>query len=187
MSDRPVPPRPGQGAASARLAEILRVDHAGELGAVHIYRGQRAVLGAAPGRERIAGQLAEMEGHEAVHLARFDKLLTDNSVRPTVMTPLWRVAGFALGAGTALLGEKAAHACTEAVETVIEQHYAGQIAELEGREPELAAELSKFRDEELAHRDQALEEGAREAPGYPLLAAVIRAGCRAAIKISEKL
>ena len=90
-------------------------------------------------------------------------------------------------AGTALLGDKAAHACTEAVESVIEQHYAGQIAELEGREPELAAELSRFRDEELAHRDKAVEEGAREAPGYPVLAAVIRAGCRAAIKISEKL
>lgn len=187
MNDRPVPPRPGQGAVSARLAEILRVDHAGELGAVHIYRGQRAVLGAAAGHERIAGQLGEMESHEAVHLARFDKLLSDHRVRPTAMTPLWRVAGFALGAGTALLGEKAAHACTEAVESVIEQHYAGQVAELDGREPELAAELSKFRDEELAHRDQALEEGAREAPGYTLLSAVIRAGCRAAIKISEKL
>ena len=187
MSDKPVPPRPGQGAVEARLAEILRVDHAGELGAVHIYRGQRAVLGAAKGHERIAGQLAEMEGHEAVHLARFDKLLNDHRVRPTAMTPLWRMAGFALGAGTALLGDKAAHACTEAVETVIEEHYAAQIAELEGREAELAAELSKFRDEELAHRDQALEEGARDAPGYPLLAAVIRAGCRAAIKISEKL
>ena len=187
MSDKPVPPRPGQAGASARLAEILRVDHAGELGAVHIYRGQRAVLGAARGHERIAGQLAEMEGHEAVHLARFDRLLNDHRVRPTVMTPFWRVAGFALGAGTALLGDKAAHACTEAVESVIEQHYAGQIAELEGREPELAAELSRFRDEELAHRDKAVEEGAREAPGYPVLAAVIRAGCRAAIKISEKL
>ena len=86
-----------------------------------------------------------------------------------------------------LLGEKAAHACTEAVENVIEQHYASQIAELEGRDPELAAELSKFRDEELAHRDHAVEEGARDAPGYPLLSAVIRAGCKAAIKISEKL
>jgi ubiquinone biosynthesis monooxygenase Coq7 len=187
MSDKPIPPRPGQGAVAARLAEILRVDHAGELGAVHIYRGQRAVLGAARGHERIAGQLAEMEGHEAVHLARFDRLLTDHGVRPTAMTPLWRIAGFAIGAGTALLGEKAAHACTEAVETVIEQHYAGQIAELEDREPELAAELTRFRDEELAHRDQAVEEGAREAPGYPVLAAVIRAGCLAAIKISEKL
>ena len=187
MSGKPIPPRPGVGVMSARLAEILRVDHAGELGAVHIYRGQRAVLGAAKGREKIAADLAEMEGHEAVHLARFDKLLNENKVRPTAMAPLWRVAGFALGAGTALLGEKAAHACTEAVEDVIEKHYASQITELEGRDPELAAELSKFRDEELAHRDHALSEGAQEAVGYPVLAAVIRAGCRAAIKISEKL
>lgn len=187
MSNKPVPPRPGPGGVAARMAEMLRVDHAGELGAVHIYRGQRAVLGAAPGHERIAGQLAEMEGHEQVHLARFDQILAERRVRPTVMAPLWRLAGFALGAGTALMGDKAAHACTEAVETVIGEHYADQVAELEVREPELAAELSRFRDEELAHRDQALAEGAREAPGYPVLSAVIRAGCRAAIKISEKL
>jgi 3-demethoxyubiquinol 3-hydroxylase len=187
MTEKPIPPRPGRGALAARMAEILRVDHAGELGAVHIYRGQRAVLGEAPGQARIAGQLAEMEAHEADHLARFDRLLTERRVRPTALAPIWRLAGFALGAGTALLGEKAAHACTEAVETVIEEHYAGQIAELEDREPELAAELSKFRAEELAHRDLAVEEGAREAPGYPLLSAVIRTGCRAAIKISEKL
>jgi 3-demethoxyubiquinol 3-hydroxylase len=186
MSDKPIPPRPGRGAMAARLAEILRVDHAGELGAVHIYRGQRAVLGEAPGQARISGQLAEMEAHEAEHLARFDRLLTERRVRPTAMAPVWRLAGFALGAGTALLGEKAAHACTEAVETVIEEHYAGQIAELEGREPELAAELSGFRAEELAHRDLAVEEGAREAPGYALLTAVIRTGCHVAIKISEK-
>lgn len=187
MSDKPIPPRPGRGAGQARLAEILRVDHAGELGAVHIYRGQRAVLGEAPGRERIAGQLAEMEAHEAEHLARFDRLLNERRVRPTALAPVWRLAGFAMGAGTALLGEKAAHACTEAVETVIEEHYAGQIAELAGRDPALAAELSDFRDKELAHRDLAVEEGARQAPGYPLLAAVIRAGCRTAIKLSEKL
>ena len=187
MTERPVPPRPGRGASRARLAEILRVDHAGELGAVHIYRGQQAVLGKARGHERVAAQLAEMEGHEAVHLARFDSLLTDHGVRPTLMTPLWRVAGFALGAGTALLGDKAAHACTEAVETVIEQHYADQIAELQDREPVLAAELAKFRDEELAHRDLAVEEGAHSAPGYALLSAVVRTGCRAAIRISEKL
>jgi ubiquinone biosynthesis monooxygenase Coq7 len=187
MSEKPIPHRPGLGAPKARLAEILRVDHAGELGAVHIYRGQRAVLGAGRGHERTAAQLAEMEGHEAVHLARFDRLLTEHGVRPTAMTPFWRLAGFALGAGTALMGDKAAHACTEAVENVIEQHYAGQIAELTDREPALAAELSKFRDEELAHRDTAVEEGARDAPGYALLSAVIQAGCRAAIKISEKL
>ncbi|MFN3511567.1 MAG: demethoxyubiquinone hydroxylase family protein [Phenylobacterium sp.] len=187
MSGKPLPPRPGAGALQARLAEILRVDHAGELGAVHIYRGQRAVLDKASGRERIAGQLAEMEGHEAEHLARFDKLLVERGVRPTALAPFWRVAGFALGAGTALMGEKAAHACTEAVESVIEQHYASQVAEILEREPELAAELAQFREEELAHRDKAVDEGAREAPGYAVLSAAIRAGCRAAIKISEKL
>ena len=180
-------PRPGQGAGRARLAEILRVDHAGELGAVHIYRGQRAVFGAAKGGEAISGQLAEMEGHEAKHLEAFDRLLTDRQVRPTLLTPFWRAAGFALGAGTALLGEKAAHACTEAVESVIEEHYAGQIAELKTRDPALAADLAHFRDEELAHRDHAIEHGARDAPGYPLLAAAIRAGCKLAIRISEKV
>lgn len=169
------------------MAELLRVDHAGEMAAVAIYRGQRAVFGQAAGRERIAGQLAEMEGHEQAHLARFDAILTERQVRPTALAPLWRLAGFALGAGTALMGEKAAHACTEAVETVIEGHYAEQIAEVASREPDLAAELSVFRDEELAHRDHAVAEGAREAPGYGLLAAVIRAGCRAAIKVSEQV
>lgn len=186
MAERPIPPRPGGGAVKARLDEMLRVDHAGELAAVHIYRGQRAVLNAAPGRDRIAYQLQEMEAHEAEHLAAFDRLLTERRVRPTALAPLWRMAGFALGAGTALLGERAAHACTEAVETVIEDHYARQVEELRGREPELARTLSRFRDEELAHRDQAIEEGARAAPGYPLLSAVIRAGCRAAIRVSEK-
>jgi 3-demethoxyubiquinol 3-hydroxylase len=171
---RPVPPRPGQGALSSRLAEILRVDQAGELAAVHIYRGQAAVMRNAPGRERIADQLKEMEGHEQVHLSRFNELLTERNVRPTLMSPVWRAAAFALGAGTALLGDKAAHACTEAVETVIEKHYAGQIED-------------QFRDDELAHRDLAIEEGAHEAAAYPLLTAVIQAGCRAAIKISEKI
>ncbi len=187
MSSRPVPPRPGRGAVAQRLAEILRVDHAGELAAVAIYRGQRAVLAKAPGHERLAGQLEEMEAHEVVHLARFDRLLTERGVRPTLLTPVWRLAGFALGAGTALMGDKAAHACTEAVETVIGAHYDAQVAELSDREPDLAAELSAFRDEELAHRDQAVAEGAREASGHALLSAVIGAGCRAAIRISEKI
>ena len=187
MTAKPIPPRPGQGATAARLAEILRVDHAGELAAVAIYRGQRAVLGEAPGQQRLVGQLAEMEAHEAEHLARFDKLLTEHQVRPTALVPLWRLAGFALGAGTALMGAKAAHACTEAVENVIEEHYAGQVAELADREPALSAELAQFREEELAHRDLAVEEGAHEAPGYALLSAIVRAGCRTAIKISEKL
>jgi ubiquinone biosynthesis monooxygenase Coq7 len=187
MTAKPIPPAPGAGSLAARLAEILRVDHAGELGAAAIYRGQVAVLGEARGRERIARQLTEMEAHEMAHLARFDQLVTERRVRPTALAPVWRLAGFALGAGTALMGEKAAHACTEAVETVIADHYAGQIAELAQLEPDLAAELSAFRDEEIAHRDLAVAEGAHRAPGYRLLSAAIGAGCRAAIKLSEKI
>jgi ubiquinone biosynthesis monooxygenase Coq7 len=187
MSPSAHPPRPGRGARAARLGEILRVDHAGELGAVHIYRGQRAVFEAARGRGATAAVLTEMEAHEAAHLEAFDKLLVERGVRPTLLAPVWRVAGFALGAATALMGEKAAHACTEAVETVIEGHYAGQIEELAEAEPVLAQDLARFRDDELAHRDRAVAEGARQAPAYPLLAGLIRAGCRAAIRISEKL
>jgi len=187
MTDRPLPPRPGPGGQSMRLAEMLRVDHAGELAAVQIYRGQRAVLGAGGGRQEIDAQLEHMEAQEARHLARFDTLLTQSRVRPTLLAPVWRAAAFALGAGTALLGERSAHACTDAVESVIEAHYADQIAELQDRDPTLAAELSGFRDDELAHRQEAVDAGAREAMGGALLAAVIKAGCRAAIKISERL
>ena len=184
---RPTPIRPGPTAARARIEEMLRVDHAGELAAVNIYRGQRAVMKGAPRRGRILSQFARLEAQEAVHLARFDAILTERRVRPSLLAPLWRAAAFGLGAATALLSEKAAHACTEAVESVIEQHYAEQISELEGQEPALAAELSRFRDEELAHRDEAIAEGAREAPGYPLLSAVIRAGCRIAIAVAERV
>ena len=187
MSDGAQLPRPGQGAWTARMGEMLRVDHAGEYAAVHIYRAQRAVFEGRKNRDGIAADMAEMESQEAVHLARFEALLAERMVRPTVMTPLWRLAASALGAGTALLGEKAAHACTEAVESVIEKHYADQIAEVADRDPDLAAELKRFRDEELAHHDHAVDHGSREALGHRLLSAVIGAGCRAAIKISEKV
>jgi ubiquinone biosynthesis monooxygenase Coq7 len=180
-------PRPGLGASRRRRAEILRVDHAGEYAAVHIYRAQRAVFEGRAGKEAIASDMEEMRGQEAVHLARFDALLNAERVRPTVMTPVWRLAALALGAGTALMGEKAAHACTEAVEDVIEKHYADQIAEVEAQDPALAAELGRFRDEELAHHDHAVAHGSREAPAYRLLSAVIKAGCRAAIKVSERI
>jgi ubiquinone biosynthesis monooxygenase Coq7 len=169
------------------MAEMLRVDHAGEVAAGAIYRGQRAVLRASPGAGRALAEIADMAAQEEEHLARFDALLTQRRVRPSLLAPLWRAAGFGLGAATALLGEKAAHACTEAVETVIEGHYAAQIAEIAPAEPALAAELTRFRDDELAHRDLAIASGAREAPGYPLLGAVVRAGCRAAIRIAEKV
>jgi 3-demethoxyubiquinol 3-hydroxylase len=191
MSDaynpRPVPARPGVGAVKARLDEMLRVDHAGELAAGAIYRGQRAVLRASRTAGRSLAQIADQEAQEDEHLARMDALLIERRVRPSLLAPLWRAAGFGLGAATALIGEKAAHACTEAVETVIERHYAAQIDELGAGEPALAAELSRFRDDELAHRDQAIAEGAHDAPAYPLLSAVVRAGCRAAIAIAEKV
>jgi ubiquinone biosynthesis monooxygenase Coq7 len=167
---------------------MLRVDHAGEYGAVAIYRGQLAVFGRQDGRERITCQLRQMSDQEQEHLDAFDGLLAEGRVRPTALSPVWNAAGFALGAATALLGEKAAHACTEAVETVIEEHYGDQIAELEqAGETGLAGRLAKFRDEEVAHKNLAAAEGAHEAPGYPLLSALIRTGCRIAIRISEKV
>lgn len=171
----------------ARMAEILRVDHAGEYGAVQIYRAQAAVFAKAPGKSDLSARMKIMQGEEAVHLDRFETLLNAHRVRPTVLLPLWRLAAQALGTGTALMGEKAAHACTEAVESVIGQHYADQVTELEDRDPELAAELSRFRDEELEHHDAAIASGAHEAPAYRLLTGVIKAGCRVAIKVSERV
>ncbi len=171
----------------ARMAQILRVDHAGEFGAVKIYEAQARIFGGVRGKATITADMVEMQAGEAVHKARFDALLTQHGVRPTAILPLWSLAATGLGAATALMGEKAAHACTEAVESVIEQHYADQIAELADREPELAAELTKFRDEELEHHDHAVAHGSREAPGYRLLSAVIKAGCRVAIKVSERV
>jgi ubiquinone biosynthesis monooxygenase Coq7 len=181
-------PMPGNRRAPARIEAMIRVDHAGEYGAVAIYQGQRAIFGGLPHKKRIADQLAEMEKDEQAHLDAFDELLAKHQTRPTALAPIWDVAGHALGAATALMGEKAAHACTEAVETVIEQHYAGQIEELEAMgEDELAKQFTQFREEELAHRDLAIEEGAKQATGYPLLSAMIQAGCRLAIKVSEKV
>ena len=179
-------PRPGRGAPASRLAEMLRVDHAGEMAAVQIYRGQKRVFEAG-GRSGIAADMGRMEAEEDVHLKRFEALLTENQVRPTLMTPMWRLAAYGLGVGTALLGEKAAHACTEAVESVIGEHYADQAEEMTDRDPEMAAQFRQFRDEEMAHHDHAIVEGAHEAPAYPVLSAVIKAGCRAAIRISEKV
>jgi 3-demethoxyubiquinol 3-hydroxylase len=171
-----------------RREEILRVDHAGEFGAVAIYRGQLAVFERQHGKDRIVGQLKEMAAQEQEHLDAFDSLLQAGSVRPTALSPVWNAAGFALGVGTALLGEKAAHACTEAVETVIEEHYGDQVAELtDAGETELAARMAKFQEEEIAHKDLAASEGAAQAPAYPLLSAAIRAGCRLAIRISERV
>ena len=177
--------RPGP--RNSRIAQMLRVDHAGEYGAVQIYKGQRSVFGSLPHKSEITEMLQEMEDGEQHHLETFDTLLAERNIRPTLLAPIWNVAGFALGAGTALLGEKAAMACTEAVEDVIEKHYAEQEKELAPIAPDLAATISKFREEELEHKDTAEKLGALEAPAYPLLKAAIQTGCRIAIKLSEKI
>lgn len=176
-------PWPGDATPDERLAEILRVDHAGEYGAVRIYEGQLAVLGDAPA----GAAIRRMMEQEKEHLAAFEKLLPDNRVRPTLLAPFWHVAGFALGAGTALLGEKAAMACTAAVEEVIDEHYAAQVAELSASDPELAGTLERFRRDEVGHREEALEAGAAEAPGYELLSTAIKAGSRLAIWLSTRV
>lgn len=181
------PAAPGRRFVQDRVAEMLRVDHAGEFGATRIYEGQRAVFSRLPGARKIAAQLAEQEADEAVHKAAFDKLLLARKVRPTLLGPIWGAAGFGLGVVTALMGEKAAHACTAAVEEVIEDHYREQIEELGDQEPELSAMISRFRDEEIAHKEQAIAEGAKEAFGHPVLEAVIKAGCRVAIAVCQKV
>jgi ubiquinone biosynthesis monooxygenase Coq7 len=166
---------------------MIRVDHAGEFGAVNIYRGQRAVFDRIEGKSHAARLIAEMEAGEQEHLRTFDRMIAERNVRPTIMAPIWRVAGFGLGAATALLGEQAAHACTEAVEEVIEGHYGHQSGDLAGVDGELKHVVDRFREEEIAHKETAIDQGARGAPGYPVLSAVIKFGCRAAIRISEKI
>lgn len=171
-----------------RVREMVRVDHAGEYGAVQIYRGQLAVFERLPHKARMTALLEEMEAGEQKHLAAFDRLLAERKARPTVLAPFWNAAGFALGAGTALMGEKAAMACTSAVEAVIEKHYQAQVDELEGQgEDQLRETFAEFREDELGHHDTAIDEGAEQAPGYRLLKAAITAGCKVAIRVSEKI
>lgn len=186
MSERTLP-LPGAPGAKARRAAMLRVDHAGEYGAVRIYQGQLAVLGTPPATAKTAETLREMAAGEQRHLETFDRLIVEHGARPTALRPLWDVAGFALGAATALMGEKAAMACTAAVEEVIDEHYAGQAETLDGNDPALHALVEEFRADEAAHRRTALDAGAEQAPGYRLLSAAIKAGCRVAIKLSEKI
>jgi ubiquinone biosynthesis monooxygenase Coq7 len=162
----------------------LRVNQAGEYGATRIYAGQLAVLR----RNSPASKLiARMDGQERRHLERFNALMAERRVRPTVLQPVWDVAGFALGAATALMSEEAAMACTDAVETEIDRHYGRQLEELGEDDPELAADIAKFRAEEVEHRDSAREAGAERAFGYPLLTAAVRAGCRLAIGLSKRI
>lgn len=163
---------------------MIRVDHAGEYGAARIYKGQLAVLGP---HHRLSPLIRHMAEQEARHLAYFDKAITDHQVRPSLFSPFWHVAGFALGAGTALMGERALMACTAAVEEVIDDHYNHQRQELGDHEPDLSANIAAFQAEEAEHRNTAIDHGAEETPGYSLLSGAIKTGCRLAIALAKKV
>jgi len=169
------------------IDRIIRVDHAGEMGASFIYKGQMAVLG----RSKIAPLIQEMMDHEIMHLNKFEELLVQYSVRPTILIPLWKVAGFTLGAGSSLLGEKGAMACTVAVEALVTKHYDDQVEAMINNNPKLDQNLidiiKKFRDDEQSHHDIGLAHGAEEAPFYRSMTAVISVGCKAAIYLSERI
>ena len=166
------------------LDQIIRVDHAGEYGATRIYDGQIAVFGR---NSKIGKTIQHMADQEQEHIEKFNELIIEKRVRPTALLPLWNVAGFALGAGTALMGEKAAMACTVAVEKVIGEHYREQQELLEDDEKELRKTIAKFEKDELEHHNIGLEHGAEKALGYKVMTKVIEIGCKTAIAISKKI
>ena len=177
------PKLPGDLDSDALLAQIIRVDHAGEYGAKRIYEGQLAVLG----DTEAAATLNQMLRQERAHLKYFDDLIVARGVRPTALQPLWHVAGFALGAATGLLGKEAAMACTVAVEEVITEHYDEQLTLLAADETDLRDMITEFRDNELEHRNLGMQEGAEKAPAYTLLKAGIKAGSRIAIWLAKRI
>ena len=183
MTDEPLHRLPGDRPLAEEIARMLRVDHAGEYGATRIYQGQLDVLGRGPA----AGVIRQMAETEKRHLARFEALLRERRVRPTLLHPLWSVAGYALGAATALLGERAAMACTVAVEEVIDEHYRRQAETLGEDDPPLQETILSFRDDEIAHRDLAIAHGAEETAGYELITSLVTTGSRIAIWLSTRL
>ena len=166
------------------LEQIIRVDHAGEYGATRIYDGQIAVFGK---NSKIGKTIQHMADQEQEHIDKFNELILEHRVRPTALLPVWNIAGFALGASTAFLGEKAAMACTVAVEKVIGEHYQEQLDLLEDDHKDLKKTISKFRDDELEHHDIGIEHDAESAPGYKIMSKVIELGCKTAIAISKKI
>lgn len=174
---------PGDRCTEDETARMIRVNHAGEYGAKRIYAGQLAVLRGTES-EPVLQHMAEQE---EVHLQAFAEEISRRQVRPTMLLPLWHVAGFMLGAGTALLGKEAAMACTVAVEEVIDEHYAGQLETLDDSEKTLKKQIETFREEELEHRDIGLEHEAENAPAYPLLSGAIKTVSRGAIWLSTRI
>ncbi len=174
---------PGDPDKDTLIEQIIRVDQAGEYGAKRIYEGQLAVLGHTPAGAVIRDMLAQ----EEKHLEKFNTLMAARRARPTALEPLWHMAGFALGAATALMGKEAAMACTVAVEDVISEHYAEQKAQLGEDESDLRETISSFRDDELHHRETSLHEGAETAAAYVPLTTAIKAGTRLAIWLSKRI
>ncbi len=174
---------PGDLDREALIARMIRVNHAGEFGAKRIYQGQLSVLGDA----KSAPVIQQMADQEQQHLDTFEQLIIKRRVRPTLLSPLWHVAGFALGAATAALGERAAMACTVAVEEVIDEHYAAQQAALGDDEQDLRETIGRIRADEVAHHDIALAHEAELAPGYEVMCTLIKRGSRIAIWLSSRL
>jgi len=176
---------PGEFTHDEKIARMIRVNHAGEYGAKRIYAGQLAVLG----KSASGDMLRHMAQQEEVHLERFSQMMVKRRVRPTALMPLWHIGGFALGAATALLGEKAAMACTVAVESVIDEHYAKQEDELasDEAEKELKQTVRQFRAEEQEHHDAALAAGAEESPLYHVLTGAVKLNTRLAIWLATRI
>ena len=169
------------------LEEILRVDHAGERGAIKIYEGQLLALKTLKQDENLKKQIEEMKEHEKEHYEFFNKEIQKRNIKPTKLLPLWDLLGVGLGFGTAMLGKKATMLCTASVEEVIVDHYKNQTYKLEEDEKELKKKIIKFRDDELNHKDIAYESGASKDGLYSVLDKIIKTSSRIAIKISEKI
>ena len=166
------------------LEEIIRVDHAGEFGATRIYDGQIAIFGT---KSKIGKTIKHMADQEQEHIETFEKLILNHRVRPTALLPIWNVAGYILGATTAMMGEKAAMACTVAVEKVIGEHYNKQLSLLKEDHKKLKATIKKFAQDELEHHDIGIAHDAEKTPGYTILTKFIEMGCKTAIAVSKKI
>ena len=169
------------------LEEIIRVDHAGERGAIKIYEGQLLALKTFKQDEELKKQIEEMKEHEKEHYKFFDEEIQKRNIKPTKLLPLWDLLGVGLGFGTAMLGKKAAMLCTASVEEVIDNHYKNQTYKLEEDEDKLRKKIIKFREDELHHKDIAYDNGATKEGLYGLLDKVIKTSSRIAIKVSEKI
>ena len=170
-----------------KIEEFIRVDHAGERGAIKIYEGQLLALNTVVKNNELKKKIEEMQIHEKEHCDYFEKEIKKRNIRPTKFLPLWDLLGVGLGFGSTLLGKKAAMLCTASVEEVIDKHYQNQISELENDEKDLKSKIIKFRDDEIHHKDIAYKEGATKDGFYSIMDKVIKTGSKIAISISEKI